>query len=176
MEILNAIQLRRTALQGFCALFAVVCVLFDKPQLAIIPTFLHACLFFPKVFRSFRKLTPRNHALAIGSGLILIGLTMSESVRAIEFSFLLSATQQAMESCIFNQVAGLVVLSGIIFTGFRGLVMIGLAYVSVEAFQERQKQQDATHQIKTIVIAVIMILVVGAFEPLIAGPGCDAAA
>lgn len=143
-----------------------------QPRWAMVPAVIHALVFLPKTIDSFRSLRPRHKFLGLLTAFGLLGLLTSAPAVAIEYSFLLQATQQAMETCIFNQIAGLAVLSGLIFTAIRGSVVLGLAFVAFEAWQEKRKQQDSSEQIKTIVYAIVSIVVVGAIEPLIMGSGC----
>ncbi|MBV5261854.1 hypothetical protein FLX56_25915 [Synechococcus moorigangaii CMS01] len=143
-----------------------------QPLWAMIPLCIYAILFMPKGLRAFRRLKSHAKFLAALSALAMLGLCISPPVMAIEYSFLLQATQTAMETCIFSQIAGLSVLSGLIFTAIRGGVILGLAFVAFEAWQEKRKQQDSSEQIKTIVYAIVSIVVVGAIEPLIMGSGC----
>ncbi|WP_084449076.1 hypothetical protein [Picosynechococcus sp. PCC 7117] len=143
-----------------------------QPSWAMIPLCIYALLFTSQGLRAFQRLKPRSKFLAALTGLAMLGLCISPPVMAIEYSFLLQATQTAMETCIFSQIAGLAVLSGLIFTAIRGSVVLGLAFVAFEAWQEKRKQQDSSEQIKTIVYAIVSIVVVGAIEPLIMGSGC----
>ena len=143
-----------------------------QPLWAMGPFSIFAILFIPKGLRAFRRLNSRSKFLAALSALAMVALCVSPPVMAIEYSFLLQATQTAMETCIFSQIAGLSVLSGLIFTAIRGSVVLGLAFVAFEAWQEKRKQQDSSEQIKTIVYAIVSIVVVGAIEPLIMGSGC----
>ncbi|WP_024546918.1 hypothetical protein [Picosynechococcus sp. NKBG15041c] len=143
-----------------------------QPLWAMVPISIYAILFIPKGLRAFQRLKSRSKFLAALSALAMLSLCISPPVMAIEYSFLLQATQTAMETCIFSQIAGLSVLSGLIFTAIRGGVVLGLAFVAFEAWQEKRKQQDSSEQIKTIVYAIVSIVVVGAIEPLIMGSGC----
>ncbi|ACB01007.1 MULTISPECIES: hypothetical protein [Cyanophyceae] len=143
-----------------------------QPLWAMIPLSVYTILFIPKGLQAFQRLQARSKFLATLAGLAMLGFCTSSPVLAIEYSFLLQATQTAMETCIFSQIAGLTVLSGLIFTAIRGSVVLGLAFVAFEAWQEKRKQQDSSEQIKTIVYAIVSIVVVGAIEPLIMGSGC----
>lgn len=170
----SAIKIRRSHLQGLCAALALVLAITVHPYLALIPTGLHTFFFLPKAFQSFKRLSSRNRLAATLTAFGLLSLVVSVPAQAIQFSFLLASTQTAMESCIFNQITGLAILSGIIFMAIRGSTMLGLTYVAFEAWQEKRKQQDASEQIKTLVYALVAILVVGVLEPLIIGGGCAA--
>ena len=161
-----------THLQGISAVTGLLLLGLGKPHWAAIPVMIHALIFLPKAFRSFQRLRPRHKFLGLLTAFGLLSLLTSTPAIAIEYSFLLQATHQAMETCIFSQIAGLAVLSGLIFTAIRGSVVLGLAFVAFEAWQEKRKQQDSSEQIKTIVYAIVSIVVVGAIEPLIMGSGC----
>ena len=166
-------KLRRIHLQALCSIAGLLLVGLGQPLLAIAPVILHFLLFAPRAIKAFTQLSAQHRLLASLSAFLGLSLVTSLPVQAIEFSFLLQSTQQAMETCIFGQISGFIVLSGLIFTALRGGTMLGLAFVAFDAWQQKRQHQDSSEQVKTIVYALVSIIVVGAIEPLIIGGGCS---
>ncbi len=126
--------------------------------------------------RSYRKLSARYRLWAAIATMIFVSVTAAFPVNAqIQFSFILQSTQAMLDSCLFNQITGLIVLSFIIFGAFRGWVMFTLAVEAFEWVQAKKHQQSGSENMKTIAQGAAAIIFVGVIEPLIVS-SCGAAA
>ena len=161
-------KIKKTDIQGVAVITALGLAVTGHPVWAIAPCLVHARLFIPQSLKSFRVLTPVNKfRSAVASAIAMAFLTSPAVLAQIQFSFLLESTQGMADTCIFNQIAGLIVISGLLFGALRLGVMFGLAYIAFEAWQEKRKQQEYSDQVKTIVYGILAIVAIGVIEPLI---------
>lgn len=138
------------------------------PEIALLPTAAATYILFTQgILVPIRKLKRpyRTSALLL---LAVTGLLVCVvPAHAIEFSFLLSSTEDTLKTCITDEIEGLSIIPNLIFGAFRVGVMGGVAWQGWEAIEDRKKKQDNSDHIKLLVGVAILIILVGVFEPLV---------
>ena len=167
-------QLRLTAHeQGITAILLVAYLLAGliHPAIALIPTTVATCLLIcSSILKPISKLRSPYRIAALSMFVVMGSLAVAIPAHAIEFSFLLSATEETLTTCITNQISGLSVFPGLVFGAFRVAVMFGVGWQGWQAIEDRKKHQDNTDHIKLIVGTAVLLVLVGVFEPLIVQP------
>ena len=79
--------------------------------------------------------------LSFSSGLGVFGAAL-DPAHAIEFSFLFANSQNVLDTCLLTHIAGLTILSGIIFGFLRVSAMVGLGVAGVKIFNNRREGQE----------------------------------
>ncbi len=111
-------------------------------------------------------------ALAIGTTWGAIAYTVQPADAA--FSFLFADTETALKNCVLKSVAAAGVIAGIIFGGLRVAFMIGLGVAGYNIWTQRQQGQDYHDTLQIIMTAILIVVIIGAVEPLIVGTsGCS---
>lgn len=87
------------------------------------------------------------------------------------FSFLFERTQQVLSNCVLRSVAGLAVLSGVLFGTLRVAFMVGIGVAGYKIWQSRRDGQDYQEMLAITITAILVVVVIGVIEPLIVGNG-----
>jgi hypothetical protein len=119
--------------------------------------------------KSLPRLKTRQGRFAAAITVIFGGLFQSQAASAaIKFSVFLSATEEMMKTCIFDQITGWEVMLFFIFAALR----IGMIYPIVENAMEMNKKLKNNHQadseFRAIIIAIVTFVFIGLIEPLAA--------
>lgn len=108
--------------------------------------------------------------------LLIIALTGQGVLSILEpansFSLLFQATENVLRTCVLSQVAALVVLAAILFGFVRVVFMFGLAFAGYKIWSNRQQGQDYQELMQVAIVAVLLLVIFGAIEPLVVGTGC----
>lgn len=146
------------------------------PELLLIPIsglLLWLVWYEIKFFRSFpkRRWLPVvfTIALALGATWGLLAYTAQPADAA--FSFLFADTETVLKNCVLKSVTAATVIAGIIFGGLRVAFMVGLGVAGYNIWTQRQQGQDYHDTLQIVLTAILVIVIIGAVEPLIVGNG-----
>lgn len=131
-----------------------------------------------KFFQSFPKkrwlLSAFVVALALGATVGAITYTAQPADAA--FSFLFADTEKALKTCVLQSVTAATALAGIMFGGLRVAFMVGIGVAGYNIWTQRQQGQDYHDTLQIVLTAILVIVIIGAIEPLIVGTsGCGGA-
>lgn len=126
-----------------------------------------------KFFQSFPQkrwlLTIFAVALALGATWGVLTYTTQPADAA--FSFLFADTEKVLKDCVLKSVTAATVLAGIIFGGLRVAFMVGIGVAGYNIWTQRQQGQDYHDTLQIVLTAILVVVIIGAIEPLIVGNG-----
>jgi hypothetical protein len=145
--------------------FSYLAALSIDSRLVFFPMFFQTIKIVIRLGPQLRKMNPFQRRINLFIAPLLMAFPEAIPAHAIEFSLLLDKTEKMMQTCIFDQVTGMKVLSGLIFAGVRGVYMFGLVGEAQEWRDKQKHNQNASESIKGVVGMIIGVIVLGVLEP-----------
>lgn len=87
------------------------------------------------------------------------------------FSFLFADTETVLKNCVLKSITAAAAISGIIFGGMRVAFMVGVAVAGYNIWTQRQQGQDFHDTLQIVITAILVVVIIGAIEPLVVGTG-----
>ena len=118
-------------------------------------------------YRTFPLLRSRRGQ--VSAAVTLVGsllLMPTPASAAIQFSLLFGLTEQMLQTCIFNQVAGFSVATFLMVAPLRLMFIIPIGMNIAEFNKKRNQHQNASDELMAIAYGIVGILAVGLIEPL----------
>jgi ABC-type transport system involved in cytochrome bd biosynthesis fused ATPase/permease subunit len=137
------------------------------PRLMLAPMTLHAIKALNRLNSQLIKMSRSQRSFSLLVVIFLMVLGTAIPSHAIAFSLLLNSTEKMLETCVFSQVTGMKVLSGLVFAGIRGTYMFSLVGEAQEWREKSKHNQNASESVKGIVGMIVGLIVLGVVEPFL---------
>lgn len=116
--------------------------------------------------KTLPKLRKKSNQLVAAGAIAFSGLMAAPQAQAaVDFSVLLSKSEEMVKTCIFGQIDGFNVATFLVFGGIRMFYIVPLAMQVAEWNKKRQNNQDFSEEIKMIAIFLVGMVFVGLVEP-----------